>query len=104
MDWYMFTPAEHEYLRFMETNVVPVRAVLEKEKELEPEPQVQAQWTRKAWRKYGEKTNVKKGETREYYKCTSCTGRRVEVYDLSGSFMRNEVLINCSRHRRKKGG
>jgi len=25
MDWYMFTPAEHEYFRFLETGVVPAR-------------------------------------------------------------------------------
>lgn len=108
MDWYMFSPAEHEYLRFMETNIVPVRYkqnvydavfvyLMSKKKEPEPEPPER----KTTWRKYGEKTNTKKGETRQYYKCNSCTGRRVEIYDLSGTHVRDEVI---SHHRRKKEG
>lgn len=87
MDWYMFTPEEHEYLRFLETGVAPTRF-------------------EQKWRVYGEKINEKKNIRRRYYKCTSlaeCAGRRVEIYDLiTGELIENCQYSNCSHHQQKK--
>lgn len=104
MDWDMFSPEDHEFLRFLETNVLPVRYEALLPKAVPPKapkpPKVQ-------WRVYGDKTNHKTGVHRRYYKCMCCLkGRRV-VISKDGYLVENKTY---QRHtsscplRRKKGG
>ena len=104
MDWYMFTPAEHEYFRSLEKGVVPARfAELVKSSTRKRAPKVKSPAN---WRVFGEKANKNKNTRRRYYKCTSlagCPGRCVEIYDLTtGELLEKCQYSNCSRHQRKK--
>ena len=78
----MFTPEEHEWFRFLDTNTLPTRY----------EPQKHKTPRGVGWRVYGDKTNQKTGEHRRYFKCTAClTGRRIVI-------RRNDVLVSDTTH------
>jgi hypothetical protein len=105
-DWYMFTPAEHEYLHFMKTNKLPSRF-----KHLVPHPKKRAKRLQNmhmaGWRVYGDKRNERSGVHRRYYKCVArssirCTARRVLVYkkngDILDDIMHHPHGFNCPHH------
>jgi len=114
MDWYMFTPAEHEYFRCLETGVIPVRF-----EELVPtkkKKQVKVGNERikspANWRVFGEKVNLKKNTRRRYYKCTflqGCPARRLEIFNATTGKLRESTQYEthcstCSRLQRKTEG
>jgi hypothetical protein len=110
MDWYMFTPAEHEYFRFLETGVVPARfAELVKSPTRKRAPRVKSPAN---WRVFGEKVNKNKNTRRRYYKCTiihGCPARRLEIFDATTGKLRKNIeyethCSNCSRLQRKIRG
>ena len=118
MDWYMFTPAEHEYFHFLETGVVPARfAELVTVKR---SPSVKSSTRKRAprvkspanWKVFGEKVNKNKNTRRRYYKCTilhGCPARRLEIFDATTGNVRENTeyethCSNCYRLQRKRGG
>jgi len=95
MDWDMFSPEDHEFLRFLETNVLPSRYV----------PVQKAR--RVVWRVYGDKINQKTGVHRRYYKCMGCIQARRVVISKDGCVLENKTyephITNCPLQRKTEG-
>jgi len=125
MDWYMFTPAEHEYFHYLETGKLPARVdpteFMAKTKNDPPSEKkscikkkvrfrspVENHCMKKArfksppnWRLFGDKLNLKTNTRRRYFKCTfirDCPGRVVQTYNATTGKLQDKTQYadHCS--------